>query len=155
MIHIIDGKNMNYKVRKLEKEDLEILSILMQESFINKPWNENWKKEVCFKRLELFNNIPFAYNLVLIDDENKICGASIGYIVPFLDDNEYDLQEFFIDTKRMNQHLGTILMNKLIEKLKENKVTKIKFYTYFDLCKFYSRFGYEKSNNEYLMEMKI
>ena len=46
-------------------------------------------------------------------------------------------------------------MNELIKVLKEEGVSKIKFYTSGELYKFYSKFGYYKVNEEYLMELKI
>ena len=112
-------------------------------------------KKVCEKRISIFNSFPTSLNYVLINDENKICAAAIGYTIPFLNDNLYELQEFFIDLNESKNHLGSLLMNELIKVLKEEGVSKIKFYTSGELYKSYSKFGYSKVNEEYLMELKI
>lgn len=46
-------------------------------------------------------------------------------------------------------------MNELIKEAKKNHIDSIKFYTTDNLDKFYSKFGFNKINNEYLMERKI
>ncbi len=146
---------MEYTIRELKNEDIEKLSLIMQKAFLNKPWQEQWEKEVCYKRITLFNQIPFAYNLVLIDENENICGASIGYIIPFEKEISFELQEFFVNPNIKNQHLGTKLMNLLLNKLKEKGITKVKFYTSGELYKFYSKFGFKKVEEEYLMEIKL
>ena len=86
---------------------------------------------------------------------NEICGGAIGYTIPFVNKIEYDLQEFFIDSKLTQKHLGTFFMNELIKEAKKNHIDSIKFYTADNLDIFYSKFGFNKIDNEYLMELNI
>ena len=46
-------------------------------------------------------------------------------------------------------------MSYYLRRSKEEGVSKIKFYTSGKLYKFYSKFGYSKVNEEYLIELKI
>ncbi len=46
-------------------------------------------------------------------------------------------------------------MNELIKEAKKNHIDSIKFYTADNLDKFYSKFGFNKIDNEYLMELSI
>ena len=63
--------------------------------------------------------------------------------------------KIFIDLNESKNHLGSLLTNELIKVLKEEEISKIKFYTSDELYKFYSKFGYSNVNEEYLMELKI
>ncbi len=146
---------MKYTLRKIEDNDIKELAIIMKQAFSCEPWHENWNEKSCYDRLMLFNHISSSINCALIDENNSLLGAAIGYVVPFLNEKEYAFQEFFIAPEFKNNHLGTFFMNELLSSLKENGVTKIKFYTSGSLDKFYSKFGFQKVNNEYLMDLKI
>ena len=146
---------MSYYLRKLKEEDIKEVALIMKNAFLKEPWKESWDEKVCEKRISIFNSFPTSLSYVLINDEDKICAAAIGYTIPFLNDNLYELQDFFIDLNESKKHLGSLLMNVLIKVLKEEGVSKIKFYTSGELYKFYSKFGYSKVNEEYLMELKI
>lgn len=146
---------MNYSIRKLEKNDIKILSKIMKEAFFNTHWNEVWEENKCYERLNIFISISTSFSYTLINENNEICGGAIGYTVPFVNKIEYDLQEFFINPKFVKKQLGTFFMNELIKEAKKNHIDSIKFYTTDNLDKFYSKFGFNKINNEYLMERKI
>ena len=146
---------MNYSIRKLEKNDIKILSKIMKEAIFNTPWNEVWEENKCYERLNIFISISTSFSYTLINENNEICGGAIGYTIPFVNKIEYDLQEFFIDSKLTQKHLGTFFMNELIKKAKKNHIDSIKLYTADNLDKFYSKFGFNKIDNEYLMELNI
>ena len=137
---------MNYSIRKLEKNDIKILSKIMKEAFFNTPWNEVWEENKCYERLNIFISISTSFSYTLINENNEICGGAIGYTVPFVNKIEYDLQEFFINPKFVKKQLGTFFMNELIKEAKKNHIDSIKFY---------SKFGFNKINNEYLMKRNI
>lgn len=46
-------------------------------------------------------------------------------------------------------------MDEILKEAKKANIDKIKFYTAGDLYKFYDKFGYQKIDNEYLMEIKL
>lgn len=146
---------MNYFIRRLEKNDIKTLAGIMKNSFYYEPWNEIWDENKCFERLNIYSSISSACSFTLLNENNEICGAVIGYIIPFVDKLEYDLQEFFIDHNLQKNHLGTFLMNELLKELKVLNVDNVKFYTTGMLDKFYNKFGYKKVNDEYLMKLSI
>lgn len=146
---------MNYTISKLVQNDLKTLSIIMKEAFLNEPWKEIWKEKACLERLTIFSQIPSSFSYTLVNENNEICGAAIGYVIPFVDKIEYDLQDFFIAPQLSKQHLGTFFMNELLKEVKKAKIDTIKFYTAGDLYRFYERFGFKKINDEYLMELEI
>ena len=104
---------MTFSLRKLELEDINHLSKIMKNAFIQEPWKEEWKENDCYKRLEIFYNIP----------------SFLGYT----------LLEIFVDPNYKDNHLGTILMNNLLEKLNDTNIDIIHFYTSGNLYKFYSK----------------
>lgn len=110
---------MNYSIRKLEKNDIKILSKIMKEAFFNTPWNEVWEENKCYERLNIFISISTSFSYTLINENNEICGGAIGYTVPFVNKIEYDLQEFFINPKFVKKQLGTFFMNELIKEAKK------------------------------------
>lgn len=146
---------MNYFIRKLEKSDIKPLSKIMKDAFLDEPWNEVWNEQMCIDRLTIFTNISTSLSYTLINEKNEICGAAIGYVIPFVNKMEYDLQEFFIDPKLAKNHLGSFLMDELLKEIKKVNVDTFKFYTSGNLYKFYSEFGFKKIENEYLMDMNI
>lgn len=146
---------MNYVVRKLEINDIKELSKIMKKAFLSEPWIEDWNEQSCFERLNILCSIPTSFSFTLVNENNEICGAAIGYVIPFVNKNEYDLQEFFIDPELSKKHLGTFLMDEILKEVKKANIDKIKFYTAGDLYKFYDKFGYQKIDNEYLMEIKL
>ena len=146
---------MNYSIRKLKNSDIKELSKIMKNAFLNELWKEDWDENICFERLSIFSSISSSFSFTLVNENNEICGAAIGYIVPFVNKMEYDLQEFFIDPKLSKNHLGTFLMNELIKEAKIAKIDTIKFYTAGNLYKFYNKFGYKMIENEYLMDLDI
>lgn len=147
--------NMKYYLRKLNENDIDELSKIMKEAFECEPWGEEWDEHAVYNRIKIFNNIESSLSYVLVDENRTLCGAAIGYIIPFVNDNEYAFQDFFINPRLRGNHLGTFFMNELLTKLKENNVTKIKFFTAGTLDKFYSKFGFKKISDEYLMELKF
>ena len=146
---------MTFSLRELKLDDINQLAKIMKNAFIQEPWKEEWKESDCYKRLEIFYNIPSFLGYTLIDENNKIYGVSLGYIAPLASKQEYTLLEIFVDSNYKENHLGTILMNNLLEKLNETNIDIIHFYTSGNLYKFYSKFGFEKSNNEYIMYKDI
>lgn len=146
---------MKYSVRKLELSDIKDLSEIMKAAFSNEPWHEVWDEKLCFERLSLFCNIPSSINFTLIDENNRICGAAIGYVVPFIDGYEYSFQDFFINPSLSKNHLGTFFLNEVLNELKKTHISSIKFYTAGTLDYFYSNFGFKRTKDEYLMEMKV
>ena len=88
---------MSYYLRRLKEEDIKEVALIMKNAFLKEPWLECWNKKVCEKRISIFNSFLTSLIYVLINDENKICAAIIGYTIPFLNDNLYELKEFFID----------------------------------------------------------
>lgn len=146
---------MNYFIRKLEKSDIKPLSKIMMDAFLNEPWNETWNERMCIDRLTIFINISTSLSYTLVNEKNEICGAAIGYVIPFVNKMEYDLQEFFIDPKLTKNHLGSFLMDELLKKVRKTNVDTFKFYTSGNLYKFYSKFGFKKIEDEYLMNMNI
>lgn len=139
-------------IKPLEEKDLNTVSLLMKEAFKSEPWIETWDCKACYTRLKTLFNIETSINYCLIED-NKICGLAIGFVLPFENIKEYTLMEFFIDTSLKGKHLGQSFLNLVIEELKKQDIKKIHFYTSGTLDKFYSKSGFKKVDDEYLMEL--
>lgn len=144
---------MDYRVRKFKKSDLETLSSIMKECFYLEPWKEVWKEEECLNRLKVMTDISTSFSFVLVDENDQVHGAAIGFLLPFMDKMQYELQEFFVDVKLQHFHLGTFMMNELLKEIKKEKVDEVLFYTSGHLDKFYGKFGFRKDDTRYLMYM--
>lgn len=115
---------MNYVVRKLEINDIKELSKIMKKAFLSEPWIEDWNEQSCFERLNILCSIPTSFSFILVNENNEICGAAIGYVIPFVNKNEYDLQEFFIDPELSKKNLGTFLMDEILKEAKKQILIK-------------------------------
>ncbi len=142
---------MTYKVRPFEKKDIRPLSIIMKECFSMEPWNEEWEEKDCFERLSVMTAISTSESYVLVDENDDIFGAAVGFVLPFMDKKQYELQEFFVDQKIQHLHMGTFLMNELLRELKSHGISEILFYTSGNLDSFYGKFGFRRDEVRYLM----
>ena len=146
---------MNYSFRKMEENDLKSLSRIMKEAFLKDPWDEEWDEEECYERLSIFYHMPRSLGYVLTNENYDVCGGAIGYVSPLGHIKEFTIQEFFVDPKYIGEHLGSLLMESLLKDVRNQNIDLVHFYASGNLDKFYSKFGYKKVENEYLMSMKI
>ena len=96
---------MNYVVRKLEINDIKELSKIMKKAFLSEPWIEDWNEQSCFERLNILCSIPTSFSFTLVNENNEICGAAIGYVIPFVNKNEYDLQGETEEERKVLEYL--------------------------------------------------
>lgn len=144
---------MEISLKKIQKEDLNLLASFMQQSFKESPWYEQWSYESCQKRLSiLFSMETFVgYELVL---KNKVIGASFGFTLPYEKETQFHLIEFFLAPKFTKQGYGTEFMKLLLEECRKNKMDRIVLSTKGNLSSFYSKFGFG-FQSDYIMEKKI
>ncbi len=114
------------KVRKIEKEDYELVKELFQDVFSRPPWNDNWDKNGKLDSYftQLVDN-PNSISLLLEDDHNTIIGGSLGYLFDWWQGKEYFIKEFFIINEMQNQGNGKIFIKKLEEFLIKEEITAI------------------------------
>lgn len=146
---------MKYYLKQTAIEDIDKLSKIMKSAFTKEPWNEKWSENECYERLEIFYRSGGFIGYTLMNDDKMELGGAFGYVVPYAGKKEYILQEFFISPGYEGEHLGTFLMSELLKKLQEEGVDIIHLYTCGRLDRFYSKFGFERIEDEYIMKMKL
>ncbi len=142
---------MECKIRKTVEGDLPRLAEIMKESFKLSPWNEKWEGLSCLERLSDIFHMPSSIAFTAIDEQDKPLGSVMGFILPHPDGKEATLLECFVDPSHIGGGLGTALMESVMLALKEEGVKTTMFYTSGTLDSFYSRFGFKRSENCYLM----
>jgi len=107
---------MKMNIEKLKKKDYQEMKNIFLEVFSHEPWFDKWEDEKQLNSYlhELTDNNN-SLSLVLLDKQNKIIGASLGYTFSWWQGNEYYIKEFFIKQDKQNQGLGS----KFIEKLND------------------------------------
>ena len=100
-----------------------------------------FNKSKCQWMKDNLDDIPEDdyYNFAVYDDEILIGGAT--GIIEF---DWYFLEELWIDEKYRNQHIGTMLIEKIEELAKNKNLTGIRMETWnFQARGFYEKKGYE------------
>jgi aminoglycoside 6'-N-acetyltransferase I len=146
---------MNYTIRRFEEKDEQKVAEMMVESFRSEPWRETWTREQCQERIHILTQALSSVSYVLMDEKGDICGAALGYTLPYMDKKEYELQEFFISSRLQHLHIGSFFMKEFLNEIKKEGIDQIRFYTSGNLCNFYSKFGFRKSETDYMMEGEI
>ncbi len=142
---------MEYKIRKTAEGDLPKLAMIMKESFKLPPWNESWESERCLERLSDIFHMPSSVAFTLVDEKDVPLGALLGFLLPRPEGKEATLLECFVDPSYMGKGLGSTLMQGAMLALEESGVRNTMFYTSGTLDSFYSKFGFKRSENCYLM----
>ncbi len=92
--------------------------------FNNPPWDENWDTEAAFQQLDNYRRTPDFYGLIAsVDDE--VVGFALGFIKRWDRHKQFHLKEMCVATERQRDGVGTALLNKLEEQLKNQGVEQL------------------------------
>lgn len=101
-----------YCIRKMVYDDIENVTNLFMESYKQTPWNELWKKEEAFERInDIFNfHKSFCY---VYEYNHSIVGALLGFVLPWHSGKQLEIRELFIHPAFQNRGIGTKLFKKI------------------------------------------
>lgn len=108
------------KIREIAEADLGRISQLYVSVFNNPPWNEDWKYNWAYDRLNWIYRSQGFIGLINLEDD-EINGAILGRFVPFKGRRGFEIVGFLVDTKCQNKGIGTELLTQLESNLKQNE----------------------------------
>lgn len=133
------------KTRLMATSDLEQCSQLFLKVFNSEPWNDQWESVQHVQKylLEFMNNPVFIG--FVIEQNDKMIGASFGHTKSWYAGEEYHIHEYFIDSDLQHSGVGSQLMNDIKRELASRSIHSIVLLTERDLPaeKFYKKHGFE------------
>ena len=129
---------------------------LFVKSFNSPPWNDHWTEESALKRLSAMAHAEKAFGLCMYENQ-RLLGIVLGHIETYDDGAEFLLKEFAVDDESRGSGLGTIMMEELKNRLKEQNVLRIVLVTLSDerTIEFYRRQGFETDPHAVVMKTEL
>lgn len=131
-------------INPARKQELDLLAGLYADCFNEEAGFEEWSFERAKRRLSNAFHTPQSVFLVL-KSEDEPAGIAWGYADVYGDCTGFCLQEILIFTRFRNQNLGSLLLEKLFEELKEQKISFVYGQSLMDPwhIHFYEKAGFE------------
>ena len=142
------------KIRKAKKEDLQEVGKLMLEEFSKPPFNEKVLFNNVLKSLSFYFNIGIIYILL---EKNKIIGVVVFKIEQYWEGKVIIIEDLAVKEKYKRKGIGRLLINKVENYAKNNKIKYINFLTNkkSKSIKFYKKLGYKLLKNTVAFKKKI
>ncbi len=125
-------------------------------TFNTEPWNDNWSYDTAYDRLLDLYRSPESCCLAAFES-NNIAGALMGSIEKYYDGNYLRVVELWTDPVYRGKGYGSLLIEKLTERMKSCNIRKI----YLDTMRnshaadFYKKHGFELWDSICTMGMTI
>ncbi|MGD6804490.1 GNAT family N-acetyltransferase [Rossellomorea aquimaris] len=148
---------MNYKIKMLSEENIEVCTKLYTYVFNSEPWNDGWEEIDARERLsDIFNNRKFL-GLGICDEESKLIGFLAGYTERWLDSHHFYLNEMCVTTGLQSKGIGTRLVNELEDICQESNINRIYLLTAREgqAEAFYEKSGYYVSPKMIMMSKRL
>ena len=110
------------KVLEFKMEMLDECGDLFMDVFSKEPWYDSRDAVIDFFRNHYKNNYFLSYVAIM---NEKIVGASIGFIKPWIAGMEYYIDEFFVEYNGQRSGIGTEFMRIIEEDLKKRNINGI------------------------------
>lgn len=118
--------------------------------FSKPPWNDCFEsKEPVIHFFRAFIELPNFKGYQLYDENNRVIGVSIGFIKPWLKNDElryeYFLDQYCIDHTLQGRGLGAYFMREIEKRLKQENINDIILNTGLSspAYKFYLKLGFQ------------
>ena len=143
---------MDIIIREIMIDDVDEITELYIETYKQKPWNENWKKEIARERIKnaVENNNAENY---CINKDSRIIGAMFGRRNYFIDKKELYIDEYFIEYKNQRKGIGKYFLEYIEKTMKQKNYSSIVLLTKKALPSelFYKKNGFYTSPDMILM----
>lgn len=113
------------KISNLKVSEYEEMKKLFLDVFSNEPWYDKWENEQLDLYLKDLIDNNNSLSLVFHDENNKLIGASLGYVFNWWQGKEYFIKEFFISREVQNQGVGSSFLAKINEVLTAKEIKHI------------------------------
>ena len=139
---------MQVKLRFMTENDIIEVTNIFINVYAESPWNEKWSYDNAFRRIKDLFNITNNVSVVCIVD-NKIVGAIIAILIPWLTGYQLEVREFFIIKNLQDKGIGSAMLNQLSSYCNTNKEVEIVLYTKRDsrLQYFYEKNGFQAKDD--------
>lgn len=134
---------MEYRI--VNSGDVTELANVLALAYSEEPWNEVWNEERAKRRVTAILGNYEALGIVAAEN-GKIVGGLLGFVDPFADEDFFYVSELFVIPDRKKQGIGTKLMSKLEDVLKEKKIGVIQLMSIEHNEIFYKKCGLEKDS---------
>lgn len=142
------------QIKEMNIEDIDLVLPLYIE-YYNKYEDSCWTEATAKKRINQVFTIDDSFSLIMIDDNDVVCGFVMGYFKQYDDIVGYTLEEIIISYQYQNKGFGSILLETLESKVKENGASCIELQAVNDEMheKFYGKAGFSNVRN-FVMKAK-
>ena len=144
------------KIEKITIEDLNSISQLFVSVFSNPPWNEYWKFDWAYERLNWIYQSQGFEGYIARDSDRSI-GAIMGHFVPFQGKKGFQIVEFLVRGDRQNQGFGTKLLEQLELNLRQDNYDSVFLLTAKDSNaeSFYAKHDYQRDRKIVLLNKEL
>lgn len=114
-----------YEFKRIGIDEIESIKRLFISVFTIEPWNDDWLDEEQL-RLYLFDLVGQSNSLTygLYEKENLI-GVSMGNIRHWYSGTEYYIDEFFVQTDKQGNGIGSYFLKQIEKAIKELGLVQI------------------------------
>ena len=140
-------------IRKIEKEDLQKCSKILERAYSRSPYNESFKENTSeFYILNKYDNCK-DNSFVLLNEEQEIIAFVFLNISYWSDGKQAILEEIVVDPDFQNKGIGTTLLNYIFNYAKTLGVKSIMFWAKNNdrLLDFYKKHGCFEANDFVVM----
>lgn len=148
----------NLRISEFKLSSLEELKILFVDVFSSSPWFDQWDDEEQLDKYlnELIGNSN-SLSLVFIDNNDKIIGASLGYVFSWWQGSEYFIKEFFISNDIQGSGAGSLFLEHIEEYLVNKNIKGLWLLTESDFpaYDFYKKNKFKAHKNTVLLSKSL
>lgn len=143
-------------IRELDESDLPEATRLYVRVFNAPPWNDQWTEVTAGTRLRQTFDTPGALGVAMWE-AGRMTGIAIGYEEQWYSGVHYSLKELFVEPTLQGSGVGTRLMDRLMQVLRERDVERIYLLTAHDspAATFYEKLGFQRSRYTTLMKRDL
>ena len=116
------------------------------EMYNKEPWNGKWTGFTAFERIMRFLEAYYGLCIFALDEKNNALGFVLGVVEQWWDGRYYCIKDFCVHPEHQGQLIGSQIMLKLIESMREMHVKSMSVHTRCtaDSIRFYEKFGFHK-----------
>lgn len=140
------------QIVEIKEEHLPGCAELYRKVFNAEPWYDQWTPDTAYKRIsDLYHSLNFVGMACL--DGGKVKAAALGYYEQFYDGTNYILKELYVSDEARGRELGSLVIQKLEEKLRALGVSSIILLTSREneIKRFYFKNHYNEWNSMMIM----
>lgn len=97
---------MSIEISELRRNDVDVVTQLYIEVFAQQPWNENNNYDDIRRYIERLNKMN-TNHCYLYKQDDQIIGAALGFVKPWHQGIEYQLDNFFVSPAFQKKGYGS------------------------------------------------